>query len=60
MKQMFGFLTYVIHSLCTVTYLDNLLTSQMDISNIYLKNESFEIFSQDWVKIGWFRNKQRN
>ena len=26
--------------------------SEMDISNIYLKNESFEIFAQDGVKIG--------
>ena len=25
--------------------------SEMDISNIYLKNESFEIFSQDGVKL---------
>ena len=25
--------------------------SEIDISNIYLKNESFEIFSQDGVKL---------
>ena len=25
--------------------------SEMDISNIYLKNESFEIFAQDGVKL---------
>ena len=25
--------------------------SEIDISNIYLKNESFEIFSQGWVKL---------
>ena len=32
----------------------------MDISNIYfLKNESFEIVSQEWVKIGWLKmNKE--
>ena len=32
----------------------------MDISNIYLKNESFEIVSQEWVKFGWLKmNKEK-
>ena len=25
--------------------------SEMDISNIYLNNESFKIFAYDWVKL---------
>ena len=32
----------------------------MDISNIYLKNESFEIVSQEWVKIGWLKMNKEN
>jgi len=32
----------------------------MDISNIYLKNESFEIVAQEWVKIGWLKMNKEN
>ena len=33
----------------------------MDISNIYFKkNQSFEIFSQDRVKIGWLKMNKEN
>ena len=32
----------------------------MDISNIYLKNESFEIVSQEWVKFGWLKMNKEN